>query len=86
MLSLLELLMTQQMKRRKFFLKMLKEMRSFKSQKVLCKSTPASSHDSINVNHRQISLTGTDHYNSKLSKVIQFEKKQLLNFLSATES
>ena len=29
-------------------------MRNFKSQKVLCKSTPASSHDSINVNHRQM--------------------------------
>ena len=32
-------------------------------------------------NHRQMSLTGTDHCNSKLSKLIQFEKKQSLKFL-----
>ena len=29
----------------------------------------------------KISLTGTDHHNSKPSKVIQFERKQSLNFL-----
>ena len=53
---------------------------------MLRKSIPVFSHGSINANHGQISLTGTDHYNSKLSKVIQFEKKQSLNFLSARES
>ena len=44
-------------------------------------SEPVSSHDSINAYHRQISLTGTDHNISKLFKVIQVEKKQLLNIL-----
>ena len=53
---------------------------------MLRKSTLVSTHGSKNGNHRQISLTGTDHYNSKLSKVIQIEKKQSLNFLSARES
>ena len=33
-----------------------------------------------------ISLTESDHYDSKISKVIQFEKKQSLNFLSARKS
>ena len=47
---------------------------------MLRKSTPVSSHDSINANHRQISLTGTDPNNSKLSKVIQVEEKQSLSF------
>ena len=45
------------------------------------RSTSVSSHYSINANHRQRSLTGTNHYDSKLSKVIQFEKKQSLNTL-----
>ena len=48
---------------------------------MLHNSTPVSSSDSMNTNHRQIALTGTDLYNSKLSKVIQFDKKQSLNFL-----
>ena len=48
---------------------------------VLSRSTPVSSYNSINANQRQISRTRTDQYNSKLSKVIQFEKKQSLNFL-----
>ena len=48
---------------------------------MLHNSTPVSTSDSMNTNHRQISLTGTDLYNSKLSKVIQFDKKQSLNFL-----
>ena len=39
---------------------------------MLCKSTPVSSHDLITANHRQISLTGIDHYNSKLCKVTHF--------------
>ena len=42
---------------------------------VLRKSTPVSSHNLINANHRQISLAGTNHYNSKLSKVIELEEK-----------
>ena len=46
---------------------------------MLRRSTPVFSNYSINTNHRQMSLTGTDHYNSKLSKVIQFEKKQSQN-------
>ena len=49
--------------------------------RVTPKSAPVSSHDSINALLREISLTGTDHYNFKLSKVIEFGKKQLLNFL-----
>ena len=49
---------------------------------MLRKSTPVyTSHDSINAKHRQISVTGTDHYKSKLSEVIQSEKKQSLNSL-----
>ena len=39
--------------------------------KCFVKFTPASLHHSINSNHRQIPLAGT---NSKLSQVIQFEK------------
>ena len=42
--------------------------------KCFVKFTPASLHHSINSNHRQIPLAGTNHYNSKLSQVIQFEK------------
>ena len=42
---------------------------------MLHKSKLASSNDPMNTNHIQISLTGTDHFNSKLSKNIQFEKK-----------
>ena len=42
---------------------------------MFCKSThDVSSDGSKNTNHSQISLTGTDHYNSKFSKGIQFEK------------
>ena len=48
---------------------------------MLRKSTFVSSHDSINANQKQISLIEIDHYNFKLSNVIQFEKKQSLNFL-----
>ena len=76
MLSPLELLMIQQMKHRKIFLKILKETQNFESKdQVLRKSKSFSSYDSINANHRQISLTGTDDYSSKLYKVILFEKK-----------
>ena len=45
------------------------------------KSAPVSSNDPINTNHIQISQTGTDHFNSKVSKNIQFEKKRSLSFL-----
>ena len=59
------------MKHRKIFEKILKETLNFNSQKqVLHKSTPVFSNDLINTNHRQISLTRTDHFNSKFSKVI----------------
>ena len=44
------------------------------------KSRPVSSNDSIKTNHRQISFTGTDHYNAKLSKVFCLRKKQSLSF------
>ena len=43
---------------------------------MLHKSTPASANNPVNINHRQILLIGTDHFNSTLSKVIRFEKKQ----------
>ena len=42
---------------------------------MLRKSTPASSHESINANYRQVLLTAT------YLNVIQFEKKQSINFL-----
>ena len=45
---------------------------------VLPKSTSVCSNNSINNSRRQISLIGTDHFNYKLSKVIQFEKKESL--------
>ena len=47
---------------------------------VHCKSAPVSSNDSIIANHRQSSLNGTDHNNSVLSKIIQFERKQSHNY------
>ena len=40
-----------------------------------------SSSNSKNTNYRHISLTGTDHCNSKLSKNTQFKKGKLLPFL-----
>ena len=45
------------------------------------RSTPVSSYDTTNANHRQISVPGTHRYNFKLSKAIQFEKNQSLNIL-----
>ena len=33
---------------------------------MLHKSKSVSSNDPMNTNHRQVSLTGTDHFNSKL--------------------
>ena len=52
---------------------------------MLHKSTTVSSNDSININHRKISLTGTDNYNSKLSKVIQFDEK-ITQFFNISEN
>ena len=49
------------------------------------KSAPVSSNDSINTNQRQVSLTGTDHYDSKLAKVVQFEKK-ITEFFNISEN
>ena len=46
-----------------------------RKNQVLRKSTPASSHESINANYRQVLLTAT------YLNVIQFEKKQSINFL-----
>ena len=79
MLSLRELLMAQKRNIERYFRKNQKKRKilSFKNQ-VLRKSTPVSSHDSINANYRQVSLTGTDHSISKLSKVFQFEKKTVI--------
>ena len=79
MLSLRELLMAQKRNIERYFRKNQKKRKilSFKNQ-VLRKSTPVSSHDSINANYRQVSLTGTDHSISKLSKVFQFEKKTFI--------
>ena len=83
MLSLLELLMTQQTKNRKIFKKILKGKTKFQIPKINCFVDLHffSSHDSKNANHMKILLTGTDHHNSKFSKVIQFEEKQSLNIL-----
>ena len=62
-------------------------MRNFKSQnQVLHKSRPVFSNDPINTHHIHIPLTGTDQFNSNLSKVIQFEKKQSLSFLNFKQS
>ena len=46
--------------------------------KVLHKPKPVSSNDPTNTNHRQISLAGTDHSDSKL---FSLRKKQSLRFL-----
>ena len=62
------------MKHRKDFKKTLKETRNFKSQK-----SSIFLYDLINTNHRQISLTGIDHFYSKLSKAILFEKKKMIS-------
>ena len=78
MLSLLELLMTQQINHRKTR-KNIKEKHEISNSKnqALHKST----NDPININHRQISVTGTYDFNSKPCNVIQSEKKQSLSFV-----
>ena len=48
---------------------------------VLQKFASLSSNGPINTNRRQILLTETENCYSKLSKVIQFEKKRSISFL-----
>ena len=43
-------------------------------------------HFSKDTHHRHILLTRIDHYNSKLSKTIYFEKKHSLTFFNVVEN
>ena len=64
-----------------FFENYYKKPKTLNSQnQVFHKFTRVSSNNPININQIKISLTRTDYFSSKLSKVIHFEETQSLIF------